>query len=350
MSTSRGPRGRGTSSNPAGRFERIEIESELPPPGRIKTEFLSDTSRTVLARNDSPDVPFDVSVNPYRGCEHGCVYCYARPTHEYLGFSAGLDFESRILVKEDVADLLERELAARSWQPQVLGISGVTDAYQPIERKLGLTRKCLEVTARTRNPVAVITKNALVERDADLLADMAADGTAAVFVSITTLDVELARRMEPRTSRPERRLEAIAKLSERGIPCGLLMAPVIPGLTDHEIPVVLEAAARAGAGWARYIPLRLPGAVAELFQRWLGENYPDRKGKVLSRVRSIRGGRLNDPSFGSRMRGEGVFADQIHTLFEGSCRRYGLSLNRVELATKHFRRPGGSQIELFGRS
>lgn len=274
-----GPRGRGASSNPLGRFERIEVESELPPADRVPTTFWRDTSRSVLSRNESPDVPFEVGLNPYRGCEHGCIYCYARPTHEYLGLSAGLDFESRILVKEDVAELLERELSARGWRPQVLGISGVTDPYQPIERKLGLTRQCLEVLARLRNPVALITKNALVERDIDLLTDMAADSTAAVFISITTLDASLARRLEPRTSRPERRIEAIARLSEAGIPCGVLMAPVIPGLTDHEIPAVLEAAAKAGAGWARYIPLRLPGAVAGLFESWLEEHYPRSQGQ-----------------------------------------------------------------------
>lgn len=342
-----GPRGRGASSNPLGRFERLEIESELPPPDRVATTFWRDTSRTVLSRNDSPDVPFDVGLNPYRGCEHGCIYCYARPTHEYLGLSAGLDFESRILVKEDVAELLERELSARSWKPQVVGISGVTDAYQPIERKLGLTRQCLEVLVRFRNPVALITKNALVERDADLLAEMAADQTAAVFVSITTLDASLARRLEPRTSRPERRVEAISNLTEAGIPCGVLMAPVIPGLTDHEIPAVLEAAANAGAGYARYIPLRLPGAVAGLFENWLEEHYPDRAGKVLSRVRAIRGGKLNDPNFGSRMKGEGVFAEQMLTLFRSSCKRYGLSRERTELSTESFRRSGGQQAELF---
>ena len=342
-----GPRGRGASDNPASRFARIEVESELPPPDRLPTLFLRDDSRSALSHNDSPDVPFDVGLNPYRGCEHGCVYCYARPTHEYLGFSAGLDFESRVLVKEDVAGLLECELARPGWRPQAIGLSGVTDPYQPIERKLELTRACLEVLAGCRNPVAIITKNALVERDSDLLAEMAALNTAAVFVSITTLDAELARRMEPRTSHPGRRLEAIAKLTALGIPCGVMVAPVVPGLTDHELPAILEAASRAGARWARYIPLRLPGAVAGLFESWLEEHYPDRKGKVLSRIRSMRGGRLNDASFGSRMKGEGPFAEQISTLFESSRKRLGYLGGRTELSTEHFRRPGGSQIELF---
>ncbi len=347
MNRPSGPRGRGAAGNPAGRFERLEIESELPPPGRVETRFLDDTSRTVLARNDSPDVPFDVSVNPYRGCEHGCIYCYARPTHEYLGFSAGLDFETRILVKRDVAAILERELGAPSWRPQVLGISGVTDPYQPVERRLGLTRECLEVLARCLNPVTIITKNSLVERDADLLAEMAAAGTASVYMSVTTLDAGLARRMEPRTSHPQRRLEAIARLTEAGIPCGLLMAPVVPGLTDHEIPAVVEAAAAAGVRWARYIPLRLPGAVSGLFEAWLDEHYPDRKSKILGRIREIRGGRLNDPRFRSRMRGEGVLADQIASLFDGARKRNGISTGRSNLTTEHFRRPGGDQIELF---
>ncbi len=342
-----GPRGRGASENPPGRFERLEIESELPPPGRVETRFFDDTSRSVLARNDSPDVPFDVSVNPYRGCEHGCIYCYARPTHEYLGFSAGLDFETRILVKRDVAVVLERELGKRSWRPQVLGISGVTDPYQPVERRLGLTRECLEVLVRCRNPVAIITKNALVERDADLLAELADVNAAVVYLSVTTLDAELARRMEPRTSHPERRLEAIAHLTARGVPCGLLMAPVVPGLTDHEIPAVVEAAADAGVRWARYIPLRLPGAVSGLFQSWLEEHYPDRKSKVLAALQDIRGGRLNDSRFGSRMRGEGVRADQMAALFEGARRRSGLSEVRATLSGEHFRRPGGDQLGLF---
>ena len=347
MNRPSGPRGRGASGNPAGRFERLEIESEAPPPGRVETRFLDDTSRTVLARNDSPDVPFDVSLNPYRGCEHGCVYCYARPTHEYLGLSAGLDFETRILVKRDAAALLERELDAPGWRPRVVGISGVTDPYQPVERRLGLTRQCLEVLARCRNPTAIVTKNSLVERDADLLSEMAGRETAVVYLSITTLDAELARRMEPRTSHPRRRLEAIARLTERGIPCGLLMAPVVPGLTDHEIPEVVRAAADAGARYANYIALRLPGAVAGLFEAWLDEHYPDRKGKILGRILAMRGGRLNDPRFGSRMRGEGVLADQVAALFESARTRAGLPATGARLTGEHFRRPGGHQIGLF---
>ncbi len=343
----RTPRGRGAPVSPANRFERLEIESLEPAPAKVPTEFLRDASRSVIARNASPDVGFDASLNPYRGCEHGCAYCYARPTHEYLGFSAGLDFETRIMVKEDAAELLERELAAPSWRPQVLGLSGVTDPYQPVERRLGITRACLEVLARCRNPVAVVTKNALVARDADLLAELARHHAAVVWISLTTLDVELARRLEPRCSAPPARLEAISRLAERGIPVGVLVAPVIPALNDHEIPALLTAAAEAGASRCRYVMLRLPGAVAEIFPAWLGEHAPGRKEKVLSRIRDLRGGRLNDSRFGTRGRGEGVFARQIRDLFHAAARRSGLAVRGPELSVAAFRRPGGDQLGLF---
>ena len=345
--TDRTPRGRGAPVSPAGRFERLRIESLEPPPEKVATEFLRDASRTVIATNASPDVGFDASLNPYRGCEHGCAYCYARPTHEYLGFSAGLDFETRIMVKEDAAELLERQLAAPSWRPRVLGMSGVTDPYQPVERRLGITRACLEVLARCRNPVALVTKNALVRRDADHLAELARHGAVVVWISLTTLDVELARRLEPRCSAPPARLEAIGRLAELGIPVGALVAPVIPALTDHEIPALLEAAAAAGAGYCRYVMLRLPGAVAEIFPAWLDEHYPDRREKVLSRIRDLRGGRLNDSRFGSRGRGEGVFAKQVRDLFRAAARRHGLDGHGPELSTAAFRRPGGEQLGLF---
>ncbi|MGH9360462.1 MAG: PA0069 family radical SAM protein [Thermoanaerobaculia bacterium] len=277
--------------------------------------------------------------------------CFARPTHEYLGFSAGLDFETRILVKEDAPELLREELASPRWTPQVIAMSGVTDCYQPIERKLELTRRCLAVLAEFRNPVTIITKNALVRRDADLLADLAGDRAALVCLSVTTLDGELAQRMEPRTSHPRRRLEAIAHLTAQGIPCAVLVSPVIPGLTDHEMPAILAAAHEAGAVAARFLPLRLPGAVAGLFQQWLAEHYPERRDKVLNRIRSLRGGRLNDPRFGSRMRGEGIFAEQMRALFETSCRRLGYPEQGPELSTAAFRRPGapGAQLDLFAR-
>ena len=275
--------------------------------------------------------------------------CFARPTHEYLGFSAGLDFETRIMVKEDAPELLRAELASPRWTPQVIAMSGVTDCYQPIERKLELTRGCLAVLAEFRNPVTIITKNALVRRDADLLADLARDQAALVCLSVTTLDGELAQRMEPRTAHPRRRLEAIADLTAQGVPCAVLVSPVIPGLTDHEMPAILKAAREAGAVSARFLPVRLPGAVAGLFQQWLSEHYPDRADKVLNRIRGLRGGRLNDPRFGSRMRGDGIFAEQMQALFETSCRKLGYPEDGPELSTAAFRRPPepGAQLGLF---
>ncbi len=348
----RPPKGRAASGNPANRFTHLSVDftdAEEPPPDRVPTLYLRDTTRSIIARNDSPDVGFETSVNPYRGCEHGCVYCFARPTHEYLGFSAGLDFETRIMVKEDAPELLRAELASPRWTPQVIAMSGVTDCYQPIERKLELTRRCLVVLAEFRNPVVIVTKNALVRRDADLLADLARDDAALVCLSVTTLDGELAQRMEPRTAHPRRRLEAIADLTAQGVPCAVLVSPVIPGLTDHEMPAILKAAREAGAVSARFLPVRLPGAVAGLFQQWLAEHYPDRADKVLNRIRSLRGGRLNDPRFGSRMRGDGIFAEQMRALFETSCRKLGYPDEGPELSTAAFRRPPapGAQLGLF---
>jgi DNA repair photolyase len=344
-------KGRGAIGNPLNRFETLAIErdEEAPAPERIETELLRDTSRSVIAYNDSPDVGFNASVNPYRGCEHGCVYCYARPFHEYLGFSAGLDFESRILVKEDAPGLLRRELAAAKWVPQTLAMSGVTDCYQPAERRLEITRRCLEVLADFRNPVAIITKNELVTRDIDILQELAAHQAAVVVLSITTLDAEVARRMEPRASHPRDRLKAIERLAAAGIPVGVNVAPIVPAITDHEMPKILEAAANAGATRAGYTVMRLPGAVAGLFERWLEEHFPDRKDKVLNRVRELRGGELYDPRFGSRMRGEGLFADQIRMTFQTFKRRYKLDQPTAELSTAAFRVPGRvEQLGLFG--
>jgi DNA repair photolyase len=346
LRSSDGPRGRGAATNPTNRFERIAIELEEPGPEAVQTVFLRDTTRGILARNDSPDVGFEVSVNPYRGCEHGCIYCFARPFHEYLGFSAGLDFETRILVKEDAPELLRRELASPKWRPQVIAMSGVTDPYQPVERRLELTRRCLAVLAEFRNPVAIITKNALVRRDADHLAELARHQAALVCISVTTLDPSLTQRMEPRTSHPRKRLEAISELSSQGIPVAVLVSPVVPGLTDHEMPAILAAAREAGAATAHFIPLRLPGAVAGLFEEWLERHFPDRKDKVLNRIRGMRGGRLNDPNFGSRMQGEGIFAEQMRALFHTTCRKLGFQDERAELSTAAFRRPG-AQLGLF---
>ena len=274
--------------------------------------------------------------------------CYARPTHEYLGLSAGLDFESKVLVKEDAPELLRRQLSSPRWEPKVLSMSGVTDPYQPVEKKLGITRGCLKVLAEFRNPVVVVTKNHLVTRDIDLLSGLAGHGASAVAVSLTTLDDDLRRIMEPRTSRPVRRLAAIRKLAEAGIPVGVMTAPVIPGLNDHELPNLLASAADAGASFAGYVPVRLPGAVAPLFEDWLDRHFPDRKEKVLNRIRSMRGGRLNDPEFGSRMRGGGVYAEHVSRLFGVSCRRAGIERGRFpKLSTASFRKDGGVQPGLF---
>ena len=343
--------GRGASANPANRFEALTIEpdpeerpeDEVPA---LTTQFYRDLSRTIIAHNNSPDVGFESSVNPYRGCEHGCIYCYARPTHEYLGFSAGLDFESRIMVKEDAPELLAAELSQPRWKPQVLVMSGVTDPYQPVERRLQITRRCLEVLARFRNPVGIITKNQLVTRDLDWLGELASHQAAAVNISITSLDPKLQRILEPRTSAPRARLEAIRQLRAAGVPVGVMTAPIIPGLTDHEVPAILAAAAEAGAQFAGYTVVRLPYAVAPLFERWLEEHFPDRKEKVLGRIRHLRGGeRLNDPRFQSRMRGEGVFAEQIRDLFAAGCKRAGIG-ERPTLSTAAFRRPN-EQLDLF---
>ena len=335
-------RGRGASWNPQNRFEKLEYvrdeEAPLDENESPRTIYLRDPTRTIIATNDSPDVGFDASINPYRGCEHGCIYCYARPTHEYLGFSAGLDFETKILVKEDAPALLYEELNKKSWEPKTIAISGVTDPYQPVERRLGLTRGCVAVLADFRNPVGIITKNHLVTRDADLFAEMAEWNGARVFVSITTLDPNIQRTMEPRTSSPELRLEALSKLSAAGVPVGVMVAPVVPGLTDHEMPAILTAARNAGAKWAGFVVLRLPWAVAPLFEQWLTENFPDRKDKVLNRIRDLRGGKLYDPQWNVRGRGTGIFAEQIEALFDVTCRRLGLNEEERDLSVEHFRR------------
>ena len=342
---------RGAAENPPNRFEKLHLErdedwnpEEDPLP---RTQFLRDSSKTIIAYNDSPDIGFEASINPYRGCEHGCIYCYARPFHEYLGFSAGIDFETKIMVKENAPQLLRAELASPKWKPQVIAISGVTDCYQPVERKLKITRGCLEVLAEFRNPVGIVTKNFLVTRDIDLLSELARHNAAQVFISITTLDTELRKIMEPRTSPPAARLEAVRRLAEAGVRVGILMAPIIPGLTDHEIPAVLDAAAKAGAKSAGHVTLRLPHAVAPLFEKWLETHFPDRKEKVLNRLRSMRGGKLYDSKWGQRMRGDGIFAEQIDQLFDVARRKVGIAERGGELSAASFRRPGGAQLQLF---
>jgi DNA repair photolyase len=354
---SRGPiRARGASWSPANRFEKlhvdltdvdvvdIDLDDEARP--RPATQYFRDGTQTIISRNNSPDVGFETSVNPYRGCEHGCIYCYARPTHEYLGFSAGLDFESKIMVKTNAPVLLRAELESPRWKPQVLVMSGVTDPYQPIEKKLRITRGCLEVLAKFRNPVAIITKNRLVARDADLLRDLASHNAAAVNISVTSLDPKLQRVLEPRTSTPAARLETIEKLRSAGVPVGVMVAPIIPGLTDHEVPKILEACAKAGAQFAAYTIVRLPWAVAPLFEHWLEEHFPDRKEKILGRIKHLRGnGRLNNSKWHTRMTGEGVFAQQIASLFEIARRRAGIG-ERPKLSTASFRK-STTQLDLL---
>ena len=335
----------GSFSNPPNRFERLHYDfadaeiapdDERPDP---RVQYLRDPARSIVATNQSPDVGFAASINPYRGCEHACAYCYARPTHEYLGFSSGLDFETKILVKENAPALLRRELASPRWTPQVVAISGVTDAWQPIERKLGLTRRCLEVLLDFRNPVVVVTKSRLVARDADLLGELARLGCAQVNLSVTTLDPAVHRAMEPRTPRPALRLAAIEALAAAGVPVGVMVAPIVPGLTDHEIPRILAAAARAGATSAGYVVLRLPHANKQLVEDWLARSFPERKDKVLNRLRALGGGALYDARFGTRQRGTGPFADQIEQLFAMGLREAGLGRRETRLRTDRFRRP-----------
>ena len=352
--------GRGAAENPANRFERLKLEldpeavaastgpgeGDVPP--LLRTEFFKDHASSVISRNASPDIGFDFSLNPYRGCEHGCAYCYARPYHEFLGFSAGLDFESRIMVKEDAPELLRTELARNKACPGMLALSGVTDPYQPVERRLEITRRCLEVLAEFRQPVSVITKNALVVRDADLLAKLAHHQAVRVTLSITTLDAELGHKMEPRASSPRQRLETIRALANAGIPAGVNIAPIIPGLNDHEIPRILEAARDAGACHAGWQMLRLPHGVKDVFLEWLDRNFPGKAARVLARIRQVRGGRLNDSTFGTRMKGEGIFAEQIRALFRVSARRLGYGNEPAKLSGASFRRPGPEQLELGG--
>lgn len=343
-------RGRGTSINPPNRFEPVhfvqddEHEADQSTPGTV---YLRDDSGTILTSNNSPDIPFAFSINPYRGCEHGCVYCYARPTHEYLGFSAGSDFESKIMVKENAPELLRRKLMSPSWKPQPIIMSGITDPYQPVEKRLRLTRRCLETLWEFRNPVSIITKNHLVTRDIDILSKMAEKRLVRVAVSITSLDPDLTSILEPRTSRPQRRLEAIRKLSEAGIETAVMTAPVIPALNDHEIPEILKLASEAGAVHAGYVMLRLPWAVKDIFVDWLGHHFPDRKSKILARITDLRGGQLNVSNFGERMSGTGRYAEQVREMFRVSTARHGLNKSKEPLNTALFRRRAYGQADLF---
>jgi DNA repair photolyase len=349
-------KGRGATFNPKVRFESAELDpfddgwgslaqaaEESPAP---RTEVFADSSRSVIARNQSPDIPFDRSINPYRGCEHGCIYCYARPSHAYLGLSPGLDFETKLFAKFDAAALLERELAAPGYRCQPIALGPNTDPYQPLERRLQITRSVLEVLARCRHPVTIVTKSAGILRDVDLLAPMAADGLLKVFVSVTSLDAGLARKLEPRAAAPHRRLQVIRELNAAGIPVGAMIAPIIPGLTDHQLEAILAAVAAAGARQASYVLLRLPYEIKDLFEGWLEAHAPLRAAHVLSLVRACRGGRLNDPTFGRRMRGEGAYAQLIAKRFAVARRKHGLDQIERTLRTDLFEPPAADLRQL----
>ena len=352
-------KGRGSQINPPNRFEstRYEFDFEqvagdeeyLQSQRSLPTEYIPDNSKTIISENDSPDVGFRYSLNPYRGCSHGCPYCYARTTHEYLGLSAGLDFETKVFVKERAAELFRDWLARDDWEPELIVFSGVTDCYQPAERQFRLTRRCLEVALEARQPVSIITKNALVTRDLDILKEMAAFNTVSVGLSVTTLDQSLAKVMEPRTSTPTARLRALSELNDAGVPAHVMLAPIIPGLNDSEIPSILREAADAGAQSASYILLRLPLNVRPVFLEWLDRTLPSSKERVLSRIRSTRRGQLSDSQFGQRMRGVGEIAEQIKQAMQVFSKKYGLDKRPAPLETSLFRRPRRSdgQLRLF---
>ncbi len=352
------PVGRAAGASPGNRFESVhqiddfeqfDAGEGLPIVTRVPTEFMPDRSRTVISHNDSPDIGFRYSINPYRGCEHGCAYCYARPSHEYLGMNAGLDFESRILVKHDIAERLRAELAEPNWQGELIVLSGVTDCYQPAERTYKLTRACLEVMLEARQPLGIVTKNALVTRDIDLLAELAKRNLVHVHVSVTTLDETLARTMEPRTATPTARLRAIRELSEAGVPTGVMTAPIIPGLNDQELPALLAAAKDAGAWRASFTLLRLPMAVRPIFEEWVTRNYPEKAERILGLIRETRGGKMNESRFGARMRGQGNYAEGIARTFEVFRKKHGLDRAFPPFDHSQFTppRPTRGQMRLF---
>jgi DNA repair photolyase len=352
-------KGRGAVSNRSGRFEaheRVAVDdgwaapgTEAPEAPRLATRVTPDTSRSVIARNDSPDVPFERSINPYRGCEHGCVYCFARPSHAWLGLSPGLDFETRLFAKPNAAALLERELARPRYRPKTIALGTNTDPYQPVERTQQITRDLLEVLWRARHPLTIVTKSALILRDLDILAPMAAARLARVMVSVTTLDTTLARRMEPRAASPARRLEALAALNRAGVPAGVLAAPMIPALNDDELDAILAAAARAGARTAGYLLLRLPHEIKDLFEEWLAAHVPERKDRVLKLIRETRGGKLYDAAWHRRMTGAGPYAEMLASRFQLACKKHGFVKNDWQLDTTQFTppRPESPQLSLF---
>ncbi len=344
-------KGRGTAVNPANRFERERVEAfddgwDLPEEEGTKpqTVLIRDATRSIIARNDSPDIAFSQSVNPYRGCEHGCIYCFARPSHAYLGFSAGLDFETKIVFKPEAARLLEKELSSARYKPGVIVLGSNTDPYQPVERTLSLTRGVLEVLERFGNPVGIVTKSAGVLRDADILSRMAARNLARVYISITTLDPALARAMEPRAAAPARRLAAITGLVEAGIPVGVMASPIIPGVNDAELETILEAAAKAGATSAHTTLVRLPYELSSLFSDWLEQHLPERAAHVLSLIRQSRGGKLNDPNFHTRFAGSGPYAEMLHQRFTRAAKQLGLDGDSTRLDLTQFRVPGAQPI------
>lgn len=348
-------KGRGALSNPAGRFERTGIEAfddgwyVEEEPESVETTLEPDAAKSVISTNDSPDIGFEYSINPYRGCSHGCVYCYARPSHAYMGLSPGRDFETRLFYKADAAKVLEAELAHSSYVCKPIMLGANTDPYQPDERRMLVTRAVLEVLTRCRHPVSIVTKGALVVRDLDLLTDLARENLVTVTVSITSLDPETKRTLEPRAASPAARLRAVNQLSKAGVPVGILVAPVIPALTDHEMERIMEAAVEMGAKWAGYVMLRLPYEVKDLFREWLAEHHPQRAAHVMSLIQDVRGGRDNDPNFGSRMRGTGPVAQLIRNRFQIARRRLGLDgLGGLQLDTTLFRPPGlaGAQFTL----
>lgn len=351
-------KGRGSQFNLPNRFEKIYIDhtsyddykdeyKEVDEEKKVQTIFYNDNSQTILAKNNSPDLGLGYSINPYRGCEHGCIYCYARPTHEFLGFSAGLDFETKIMVKHDAAKLLEEAFMKKSWTPQSIFFSGNTDCYQPVEKKLQITRSCLEVFLKFRNPVSIITKNALIQRDIDILKELAKLNLVRAVISITTLKKELQRKMEPRTSSPSMRLQTIEFLSSNGISTAVNVAPIIPALTDEEIPSILKAASEKGAKYAGRVMLRLPYSVKDLFTDWVKKEFPDRAEKILNRIMDLRGGKLYDSTFGKRMTGEGQWADMVQKIFHANCNRYNLNKEKIPLSINLFRRENPGQSSLF---
>jgi DNA repair photolyase len=353
------PAGRAGIAMTPNRFERIHVEADLSQlaaddellagPTKVATEFLDDTSQSILSENSSPDIPFSHSINPYRGCEHGCAYCYARPYHEFLGFNAGLDFETKILVKRDAAKLLREALNHPRWKGEHIAFSGVTDCYQPAERHFEITRACLAVMLEAQQCCSIITKNGLVTRDLDILAPLANEHLTKVLISITTLDAELARVLEPRTSTPAARLCAIAALRAAGVPVGVMVAPILPGLTDHQVPAILKAASEAGAQWAGFTLLRLPMAVGPIFTDWLQRTMPDAAEKILARVRDVHAGEVDDREFGRRMRGAGEYAAQVRRTFEIFATKYSLKTPLPQLNTTKFRSPrsAAGQMRLF---